>query len=116
MRTLAMRLIRALFLFAIAAPFSLSLQAQSRPPITPPRLISIPKPDCRSGKTCHGSHGQVRLILDVLEDGKVGDIRVELGDAKLSDAATEVAQQAEFVPGSFLGKPQSMNFVLNLSF
>jgi hypothetical protein len=111
-----MRLIRAIGLFAFSAPFSLPLPAQSRPPITPPRLVSIPTPDCRSGKACHRSHGQVRLILDVLEDGKVGDIRVELGDARLVDAATEVAQQAEFVPGSFLGKPQSMNFVLNLSF
>jgi hypothetical protein len=116
MRILAMRLICALYIFGFAAPFSLSLQAQSRPPITPPRLISIPKPDCRAGKSCHGGHGQVRLILDVLEDGKVGDIRVELGDEKLADSATEAAQQAEFVPGSFLGKPQSMNFVLNIHF
>lgn len=116
MRILAMRLIHAFCFFAFAAPVSLSLQAQSKPPITPPRLISIPRPDCKAGKACHGSHGQVRLILDVLEDGKVGDIRVELGNATLADAATEVAQQAEFVPGSFLGKPQSMNFVLNLSF
>jgi Gram-negative bacterial TonB protein C-terminal len=116
MRILAMRPIHAVCFIAFAAPVSLSLKAQSMPPITPPRLISIPKPDCRSGKACHGSHGQVRLVLDVLEDGKVGDIRVELGKATLADAATEVAQQAEFVPGSFLGKPQSMNFVLNLSF
>ena len=111
-----MRLIHVVCLFACAAPFSLPLHAQSMPPVTPPRLISIPTPDCRAGKACHGSHGQVRLILDVLDDGKVGDIRVELGKASLTDAAMEVAQQAEFVPGSYLGKPQSMNFVLNLHF
>jgi hypothetical protein len=111
-----MRLLRAFGLLAFAIPSSLCLPAQSRPPITPPRLISIPTPDCRSGKACHGSHGNVRLVLDVLEDGKVGDIRIELGKEQLVDAATEVAQQAEFVPGSFLGKPQSMNFVLNLHF
>jgi hypothetical protein len=111
-----MRLITALFVLCSVMLLPLPQWAQSMPPITPPRLISIPTPDCRAGKPCHRSHGQVRLILDVLADGKVGDIRVELGEAKLADAATEVAQQAEFVPGSFLGKPQSMNFVLNLSF
>jgi membrane protein involved in colicin uptake len=58
----------------------------------------------------------VRLIVDVLPDGKVGEIRVEIGDATLADAATEVAQQAEFSPGSFLGKPQSMDYVLNFHF
>jgi TonB family protein len=82
----------------------------------PPKLISISPPDCRSGKPCHGNHGQVRLIVDVLPDGKVGEIRVEIGDATLADAATEVAQQAEFPPGSFLGKPQSMDYVLNFHF
>ena len=59
------------------------LYAQSKPPVTPPRLISLPTPDCRAGKACHGSHGQVRLIIDVLENGKSGDIRAELGDAVL---------------------------------
>jgi TonB family protein len=111
-----MRLLSALRLLAVAALFSLSLQGQGRPPVTPPRLISIPTPDCSAGRSCHRSHGKVRLILDVLEDGKVGDIRVEEGNASLADAAAEVAQQAEFVPGTVLGKPQSMNFVLNMSF
>jgi hypothetical protein len=92
------------------------LCAQGRPPITPPRLISLPTPDCRAGKPCHGSHGQVRLIVDVKENGKPGDIRVELGDGALADAATVAAQQAEFVPGSFFGKPTSMDYVLTLHF
>jgi hypothetical protein len=92
------------------------LYAQSKPPVTPPRLISLPTPDCRAGKACHGSHGQVRLIIDVLENGRSGDIRAELGDAILIDAATAAAQQAQFVPGSFFGKPTSMDYVLTLHF
>jgi hypothetical protein len=91
------------------------LHAQ-RPPVTPPRLISLPLPDCKSGRPCHGSHGQVRLIIDVLENGKAGDIRAELGSDVLVDAATAAAQQAEFVPGSYLGKPTMMNYVLTLHF
>jgi TonB family protein len=95
----------------------LPLQAQSMPSIVPPRLISMPTPDCGAGKPCHRTHGQVRLIVDVLEDGKVGDIRVELGDkASLADAATAAAQQAQFVAGSYLGKPQSMDYVLKFQF
>jgi hypothetical protein len=92
------------------------LRAQGRPPITPPRLISLPSPDCRAGKPCHGSHGHVRLVIDVQENGKPGDIRVELGDGVLADAATAAAQQAQFVPGSYFGKPTSMDYVLTLHF
>jgi hypothetical protein len=83
----------------------LNLCAQGKPPVVPPRLISLPVPDCKSGKACHGSHGQVRLIIDVLENGKAGDIRAEIGNSILVDAATAAAQQAVFVPGSFQGKP-----------
>jgi hypothetical protein len=79
-------------------------------------LISIPAPDCKAGKPCHGSHGEVRLIIDVLENGKPGDIRAELGGSVLVDAATAAAQQAEFVPGSYEGKPTVMNYVLLLRF
>jgi hypothetical protein len=58
----------------------------------------------------------VRLIVDVKENGKPGDIRVELGDGVLADAATAAAQQAEFVPGSYFGKPTPMDYVLTLHF
>jgi hypothetical protein len=79
-------------------------------------LISLPVPNCRAGTPCHGSHGHVRLIVDVLENGKAGDIRAEIGDAVLVDAATAVAHQAEFVPGSYFGKPTTMDYVLTLRF
>jgi hypothetical protein len=91
-----------LFLVATLPPS----YAQSKPPVTPPRLISLPVPDCRAGKPCHGSQ----------ENGKSGDIRAELGDAVLVDAATAAAQQAQFVPGSFFGKPTAMDYVLTLHF
>ena len=103
----------ALVLFLVAPMTPLHAQ---RPPITPPRLISIPVPDCKAGKPCHGSHGPVRLIIDVLENGKPGDIRAEIGNDVLVDAAIAAAQQAEFVPGSYFGKPTMMNYVLTLHF
>lgn len=109
-----MRRICAVFVLCLVAPLA-QLRAQG-PPITPPRLVSLPVPDCRSGKPCHGSHGHVRLIVDVLENGKVGDIRAEIGDAVLVAAATAAAQQAEFVPGSLFGKPAAMDYVLSLRF
>jgi len=56
------------------------------------------------------------LIVDVLENGKAGDIRAEIGDGILVETATEMAQQAEFVPGSFFGKPTVMNYVLTIKF
>jgi len=112
-----MRKISAVAVLSLIAIATLrQLCAQGKPPITPPRLISLPTPDCRSGKACHGSHGQVRLIIDVLENGKSGDIRAELGDAVLVDAATAAAQQAQFVPGSYFGKPTIMDYVLTLHF
>jgi hypothetical protein len=92
------------------------LSAQGKPPIIPPRLVSLPTPDCRAGKPCHGNHGQVRLIVDVQENGTSGDIRAELGDAVLVEAATAAAQQAQFIPGSFFGKPTAMDYVLTLHF
>jgi hypothetical protein len=113
-RILRMRRICATFVLLLIAPLA-QLRAQ-KPPITPPRLISLPMPNCKSGQPCHGSHGHVRLIIDVLENGKAGDIRAELGDATLVAAATAAAQQAEFVPGSYFGKPTAMDYVLSLHF
>jgi hypothetical protein len=93
-----------------------ALFAQGKPPVIPPRLVSLPTPDCRAGKPCHGSHGQVRLIIDVQENGKSGDIRAELGNSVLVEAATAAAQQAQFVPGTYFGKPTAMDYVLTLHF
>jgi Gram-negative bacterial TonB protein C-terminal len=110
-----MRQTCAVLVLLLVAPLT-ALRAQGKPPVTPPRLISLPTPDCGAGKPCHGTHGQVRLIIDVLETGKAGDIRAELGDGVLVEAATAAAQQAEFVPGSYFGKPVMMNYVLTLRF
>jgi hypothetical protein len=113
-RTLAMRPVCVAIVLSLVAQLT-PLRAQ-KPPITPPRLINLPTPDCSSGKPCHGNHGRVRLIVDVLENGKAGDIRAELGNAALVAAATEAVQQAQFVPGSYFGKPAAMDFVLTLHF
>jgi hypothetical protein len=114
MRLWAMCRICAALVLSLIAPAPL-LRAQS-PPVIPPRLISLPNLDCGAGKPCHGSHGHVRLIVDVLETGKAGDIRVEIGEGALVDAATAAAQQAEFVPGYYMGKPVPMNYVLTLHY
>src|ERR1700678_3412970 len=109
-----MRKLYAAIVLSLIVPLP-PLRAQ-RPPVLPPRLISLPVPDCGAGKPCHGSHGEVRLIGDVLENGKPRDIRAEIGDAVLVDAATAAVQQAEFTPGYFFGKPVLMNYVLTLRF
>src|ERR1700723_3130447 len=109
-----MRKLKAVLVLSLIAPLT-PLCAQ-RPPILPPRLVSLPTPDCRAGKPCHGSHGEVRLIVDVLENGKAGDIRAEIGDAVLVAAAPLAVQQAEFTPGYFFGKPVLMNYVVTLRF
>jgi Gram-negative bacterial TonB protein C-terminal len=109
-----MRKLFSAIVLALIAPLK-PLCAQ-RPPVLPPRLVSLPTPDCRSGKPCHGSHGEVRLIVDVLENGKAGDIRAELGDSVLVDAATLAVHQAEFTPGYFFGKPVLMNYIVTLRF
>jgi Gram-negative bacterial TonB protein C-terminal len=105
----------AALVLSLVAPLS-RLHAQGRPPITPPRLINLPALDCRAGKPCHGYHGHIRLIIGVLENGKASDIRVEIGDGVLADAATAAAQQAEFIPGSYFGKPAAMDYVLTLHY
>jgi hypothetical protein len=105
----------AVFVLSLVAPLA-PLLAQGKPPVIPPRLISLPAPDCGAGKPCHGSHGHIRLIVDVLENGKVGDVRAEIGDGALVDAAIAAAQQAEFVPGSYFGKPTMMDYVLTLHY
>jgi hypothetical protein len=107
------KLVTAIVLFLVAPmPF---LRAQ-RPPVLPPRLINLPRPDCGWGKPCHGSHGEVRLIVEILEDGKVGDIRDELGSDVLVAAATAAVQQAQFTPGYFFGKPVVMDYTVTLHF
>ena|ERR1700758_401956 len=107
------KLVTAIVLFLVAPMPSLRAQ---RPPVLPPRLVDLPRPDCGWGKPCHGSHGEVRLIVEVLEDGKVGDIRDELGSDVLVAAATAAVQQAKFTPGYFFGKPVVMDYTVTLHF
>ncbi|WP_158791794.1 energy transducer TonB [Granulicella sp. L60] len=109
-----MRQTSGLLMLAVFLPL-LPAMAQGMPPVLPPRLINIPTPSCKAGN-CHGAHGLVRLIVDVMPDGKVGDVRAELGDDRLIEAATAIAYQAEFLPGRFQGEPKNMNYVLNLHF
>lgn len=95
---------------------SLLAAAQSRPAVIPPRLLSMPSPDCTAGKSCHRSHGTVRLVVEILSDGKVGSVKGEVGNPTLVDAAADAAYQAKFEPGTFLGKPQTMDYVMSLRF
>ena len=86
-----------------------------RPPVVPPRVIKIVKPDCGVGQSCHGIHGDVVVVVDVLADGTVGDVTVRSGDPRLFDDATKATKQCTFEPGK-LGKPTSMNFDLKYQF
>ena len=87
-----------------------------RPPIVPPHAIKLVKPDCGVGQNCHGIHGLVVLTVDVLTDGRVGDVTPKSGDQRLLDDAVKAAKQCRFEPGTFDGKPTSMNFDLKYQF
>jgi TonB family protein len=87
-----------------------------KPPVVPPRPIKIVKPDCSTGQACHGVHGLVVVTVDVLTDGSVGETTLQSGDPPLSDAAVAAAKQCLFEPGTFNGKPTSMNYDLKYKF
>jgi hypothetical protein len=40
-----------------------------KPPVVPPRIVHLVKPDCSAGQSCHNLHGLVVLNVDVLTDG-----------------------------------------------
>jgi TonB family protein len=60
--------------------------------------------------------GVVELTVDVLTDGTVGDVTVKSGDPRLADEAARAAKLCRFKPGTFLGKPTSMNYDLEYKF
>lgn len=90
--------------------------ARKGPIVMPPRIIQLVKPDCSMNQPCHGIHGDVSVVVNVLVDGTVGDVTVRSGDPQLFDAATSAAKQCTFQPGTFLGNPTSMNFDLKYEF
>lgn len=103
--------------FVFCAGVTLTRQANSqRPAIVPPHPTKLVKPDCSVGKSCHGIHGLVIVTVDVLTDGTVGDSTVKRGDPRLADDALKSAKQCRFQPGTFNGKPTSMNFDVKYQF
>jgi len=88
----------------------------AKPPVVPPHPVKVVKPDCSVWQSCHGIHGEVVVIVDVLTDGTVGDATVDKGDPRLADAALRAAKLCRFRPGTLLGKPTSMNFDLKCQF
>jgi len=99
----------------LGIPFTHPVHSQS-PPVLPPRLIKSVKPDCGVGKSCHGVHGIVIVTVEVLTDGTVGDANVQSGDPQLVEDALKAAKQCRFQPGTFKGKPTSMDFDLKYQF
>jgi TonB-like protein len=86
------------------------------PLMVQPRVTKMVKPDCSLGQSCHGKHGEVFVVVDVLSDGKAGDISVRSGDPQLFDDAIKAARQCLFEPGILLGKPTRMTYVLKYQF
>jgi Gram-negative bacterial TonB protein C-terminal len=86
------------------------------PPVVLPSIIKMVKPDCDVGQSCNGIHGDVVVIVDVLADGTIGDVTARSGDPRLFDVAIEAASCCTFQPGTFLGKPTSMNLDLKYRF
>jgi TonB family protein len=86
------------------------------PPVVPPHLTKLAKPDCSAGKSCHRVHGVVVVTVDVLTDGTVGDANIKSGDNQLAEDALKAAKQCRFTPGTLKGKPTSMNYDLEYKF
>ena len=78
--------------------------------------MKMMKPDCSAGQSCHGVHGDVLVVVNVLADGTVGGVTVRSGDPRLFEDATKAAKQCVFQAGTLLGKPTSMNFALKYEF
>ncbi|WP_162601458.1 energy transducer TonB [Occallatibacter savannae] len=74
------------------------------------------KPDCSKGNLCHDLHGEATVTVNVLTDGSVGDTYPKGTNQILMDAAEEAARHCRFEPGTFAGKPTSMNFDLHYKF
>jgi TonB family protein len=103
--------------FCVALCLAIPAATQSgKPPVVPPQLLKMAKPDCSSGHSCHGIHGLVELTVDVLTDGTIGDVKVKSGDPRLADEALIAAKQCRFKAGTLMGKPTSMNFDLKYQF
>ena len=117
-RTAAIVFLSLLMAATAALALGQSSNQTGKPPVVPPRLVHLVKPDCSTGQNCHGLHGSVVLHLDVLADGTVGEVEAtEPGaDKRLVDAATAAAKQCRFEPGTFNGKPTSMTYVLKSRF
>jgi TonB family protein len=87
-----------------------------KPPVVPPHPTKLVKPDCSVGKDCHGIHGVVIVTVDVLTDGTVGEANIKNGDSRLAGDALKSAKQCRFQPGTFNGKPTSMDFDVKYEF
>jgi hypothetical protein len=92
------------------------LAQDGKPPVVPPRLVKLVKPDCSKGKPCHDMHGDTTITVTVLTDGTVGDTYPKGANQVLMDAAEEAARHCRIEPGTFAGKPTSMNYDLRYKF
>jgi TonB family protein len=109
------RLCLLVVLMCVMAASQVSGQS-GKPPVVPPKIIKLVKPDCSAGRDCHGLHGSVELTVNVLTDGTVGDVKVTSGDPRLTEAAVKAAKLSRFEPGTFAGEPTSMNYDLKYKF
>jgi protein TonB len=118
---------------AVAAPTTAITNVQSKtaappPPPPPPTADVAPRsnpkrpvsqPDYPSASQRMGEEGVVTLALYVLEDGRVGDARVEKssGFPRLDEAAVSHAKARwKLLPGTREGKPVAMWTQMNVRF
>jgi hypothetical protein len=86
------------------------------PPVVQPRVTKMVKPDCSTGQSCHGVHGEVVVVVTVSVDGTAEEVTARSGEPQLFDVATKAAKQCLFQPGTLLGKPTAMNVNLIYKF
>ena len=87
------------------------------PCATPPRALSKPNPSYSEKARKAHREGVVGLSLVVDADGSTRDIRVvkSLGDG-LDEEASKAVQQWKFEPGTYEGKPVSVQAKVEISF
>jgi protein TonB len=94
-------------------------QERSREDVVLPRPTKSVKPGYTQAAIAAGIQGSVLVEVEVLEDGKVGEVRVvESLDAEygLDQQALEAAKQWEFRPGTKAGKPVAVRVNIEMTF
>jgi TonB family protein len=93
-----------------------TLHAQTKAVVQPPRVVSVPTPDCSQGTDCHDVSGTVVLSIGVNGDASVADVKVVSGDPRLQAPAVEAAKGGKYEPVRLNGVVTYARLTLSIRF